>query len=81
MFVLDSDDYTIVADGSDQNAKGQTSDILDNTARSSEDIMADLQDHRRTWIVYDDPDTADEESERIWLVLRLGYVFGSSVVE
>ena len=55
--------------------------LLDNGVRSSEAIMTDLQERSQTWIVYDNPDTTEEESERIWLVLRFGYVFGSVYAE
>lgn len=78
-FVLDLTASEIVADGSDLNREGEMPALLESAAVLREQILADLNENRQTWIGHTvvDPATGKEEPRCTRLVLRFGYNFGS----
>lgn len=77
-FIVNPANYTVVADGSDQNLEGSLSGIFINgTVRTPEEIKDALSEAHQIWVLYDDPDTETDVAERIWLLSRFGYIFGS----
>ena len=77
-FIVSPANYTVVADGSDQNLEGSASGIFINgTMRTPEEIKDAISEVHQIWVLYDDPDTETDDAERIWLLSRFGYIFGS----
>ena len=78
-FVIDAATWTRLADGVVPARVGQPETILDTSARSVEDVLADLRANGRTWVTYTfhNPDTGVEQLKRSYLQLHDGIVFGS----
>ena len=65
-FIVNPANYTVVADGSDQNLEGSISGIFINgTVRTPEEIKGALSEAHQIWVLYDDPDTETDDAERI----------------
>ena len=58
---------------------GKSETILDTSARSVEDVLADLEANGATWVTYTfhNPSTGTEQLKRTYLQLRDDMVFGS----
>ncbi|MYB29550.1 MAG: hypothetical protein F4Y18_00705, partial [Cenarchaeum sp. SB0663_bin_5] len=79
MFVIDYSAWMRVADEVVPARVGQSETILDTSARSVEDVLADLGENEGTWAEYTfhNPGTDIIQIKRTWLYLYDGYVFGS----
>ena len=79
LFVIDYSAWMRVADEVVPARVGQSETILDTSARSVEDVLADLGENEGTWAEYTfhNPGTDIIQIKRTWLYLYDGYVFGS----
>ena len=78
-FVIDAASWTRLADGVVPDRVGKAETILDTSARSVEDVRADLKANGSVWVTYTfhNPSTGIEQLKRTYLELRDGLVFGS----
>ena len=78
-FVINATSWTRLADGVVPDRVGRAETILDTSARSVEDVLADLEADGSVWVTYTfhNPDTDTEQLKRSYLKLRDGMVFGS----
>ncbi len=78
-FVINATSWTRLADGVVPDRVGKSETILDTSARSVEDVLADLDANGATWVTYTfhNPSTGTEQLKRTYLQLRDGMVFGS----
>ena len=78
-FVINATSWTRLADGVVPDRVGKAETILDASARSVEDVLADLEANGSTWVTYPfhNPATGTEQLKRTYLQLRDGLVFGS----
>ena len=81
VFVIDSDDYTTVADGALPQLVGSCcADAIRHTGdRPFEQVLADLDQYGGAWVTHDftDPDTGTVQPKRSWLYERDGFIFVS----
>ena len=78
-FVIDAASWTRLADGVVPDRVGKPETILDTSARSVEDVLADLDVDGGTWTTYvfHNPSTDTEQLKRTYLQLQDGLIFGS----
>ena len=78
-FVINATSWTRLADGVVPDRVGKAETILDTSARSVENVLADLEIDGGTWVTYafHNPSTGTEQLKRTYLQLRDGLVFGS----
>ncbi len=78
-FVIDAASWTRLADGVVPDRVGKPETILDTSARSVEDVLADLEANGGTWTTYvfHNPATDTEQLKRTYLQLQDGLIFGS----
>ena len=80
-FVIDGTTYQTVAHGAVPAMVGTCcSDAIRKTGdRPFEEILADLDEHRGTWVEYpfSNPDTGTVQLKRTWLSEHDGYIFGA----
>ena len=79
LFAIDYSAWMRVADEVVPARVGQSETILDTSARTVEDVLADLGENEGTWAEYTfhNPGTDIIQIKRTWLYLYAGYVFGS----
>ena len=78
-FVINATSWIRLADGVVPDRVGKPETILDTSARSVEDVLAELKVKRGVWVTYTfhNPSTDTDQLKRTWLQLRDGLVFGS----
>ena len=79
LFVIEYSSWMRVADEVVPDRVGQPDAILDTSARSVQDVRADLGTNEGTWATYTfhNPGTDISQIKRTWLYLHDGYVFGT----
>ena len=79
VFVINYPNWIRVADGVVPDRVNKPDTILDTSARTVDDVRADLAANGSTWATYTfhNPATDIIQLKRTWLYLHDGYVFGS----
>ncbi len=78
-FVIDAESWTRLADGVVPGRVGEPETILDTSARSVDDVLAELNEAGSLWVnyIFHNPATGVEQLKRTYLQLKDGLVFGS----
>lgn len=78
-FIVNATSWTRVADGAGPDNVGRAETILDTTAKSVEDVLAELEDTGEAWVkhIYYHPPTGTDQLKNTYLQLHDGLVFGS----
>ena len=78
-FVIDADTWTRAADGVVPARIGMNETILDNSGRTVQGVLEELDEKGAIWVSYTfhNPATGVEQLKRSYLQLHDGYVFGS----